>query len=64
VLPYWYLWGEQERLFPVEQLEYVRETCPGVELCTLPDVGHWPYAEVPNAFNEALVDFLERRANG
>ena len=58
------LWGEQDRLFPVEQIERVRETCPNVEIRTFPDVGHWPYAEVPNAFNEALVDFLDRRANG
>ena len=58
------LWGEQDRLFPVEQLDGIRETCPQVEIHTFPDVGHWPYAEVPDAFNAALVDFLERRANG
>ena len=58
------LWGEQDRLFPVEQLESVRETCPLVEIRTFPDVGHWPYAEVPDGFNAALIDFLERRANG
>ena len=62
--PVMVLWGEQDRLFPMEQLAHVRETCPGVEIRTFPDVGHWPYAEVPNAFNEALVDFLRRRANG
>lgn len=58
------LWGEQDRLFPVEQLDSVRETCPLVEIRTFPDVGHWPYAEVPEGFNAALIDFLERRANG
>ena len=63
-VPVLVLWGEQDRLFPVEQLEVIRETCPQVEIHTFPDVGHWPYAEVPDAFNAALVDFLERRANG
>ena len=58
------LWGEQDRLFPVEQLESIRETCPLVEIRTFPDVGHWPYAEVPDEFNATLTDFLERRANG
>ena len=58
------LWGEQDRLFPVEQLDSVREACPLVEIRTFPDVGHWPYAEVPDGFNAALIDFLERRANG
>ncbi len=58
------LWGEQDRLFPVEQLESVRETCPQVEIRTFPDVGHWPYAEVPDEFNAALIEFLERREDG
>ena len=58
------LWGEQDRLFPVEQLESLRQTCPLVEIHTFPDVGHWPYAEVPDGFNATLIDFLERRANG
>ena len=58
------LWGEQDRLFPVEQLDRLRETCPLVEIHTFPDVGHWPYAEVPDGFNATLIDFLERRANG
>ena len=58
------LWGEQDRLFPVEQLESVRETCPQVEIHTFPDVGHWPYAEVPDEFNAALIEFLERREDG
>ena len=63
-VPVLVLWGQQDRLFPVEQLEALRETCPLVEIRTFPDVGHWPYAEVPEGFNAALVDFLERRANG
>lgn len=58
------LWGEQDRLFPVEQLDRLRESCPLVEIHTFPDVGHWPYAEVPDGFNTTLIDFLERRANG
>jgi pimeloyl-ACP methyl ester carboxylesterase len=63
-VPVLVLWGEQDRLFPVKQREDVREACPTVEVRTFPDVGHWPYAEVPDAFNRALVDFLERRASG
>jgi pimeloyl-ACP methyl ester carboxylesterase len=58
------LWGEQDRLFPVEQLEGVRANCPEVEIHTFADVGHWPYAEVADAFNAKLVEFLDRRADG
>ena len=63
-VPVLVLWGEQDRLFPVEQLEGLRVTCPLVEIRTFPDVGHWPYAEGPDQFNAVLVDFFERRANG
>ena len=58
------LWGEQDRFFPVQQLEGVRNTCPLVEIRIFSDVGHWPYAEVPEAFNATVLDFLEHRANG
>ena len=56
------VWGAQDRLFPVSQLEGVRNACPDVVIHVFSDVGHWPYAEVPDMFNALLVDFLEGRA--
>jgi pimeloyl-ACP methyl ester carboxylesterase len=52
-------WGEQDRLFPVSQLHGLAEACPQVEIHLFPDVGHWPYAEIPELFNSLLVDFLD-----
>jgi pimeloyl-ACP methyl ester carboxylesterase len=52
-------WGDQDRLFPVSQLTGLPEACPDVEIHLFPDVGHWPYAEVPELFNSSLVDFLD-----
>jgi pimeloyl-ACP methyl ester carboxylesterase len=52
-------WGDQDRLFPVSQLTGLPEACPDVEIHLFPDVGHWPYAEVPELFNASLVDFLD-----
>jgi pimeloyl-ACP methyl ester carboxylesterase len=52
-------WGEEDRLFPVDQLHGLEEACQQVEVHLFPDVGHWPYAEVPELFNTLLGDFLD-----
>ncbi len=57
-VPVLILWGEQDRLFPVRQVGWVKEAFPEVETHVFPDVGHWPYAEVSEEFNRRLVDFV------
>jgi len=52
-------WGEQDRLFPVSQLDGLAEASPQVEVHLFPDVGHRPYAEIPELFNTLLGDFLD-----
>jgi pimeloyl-ACP methyl ester carboxylesterase len=39
---------------------FLAETVPGAELWLLPDVGHMTCLEAPRAFNDAVLDFLER----
>lgn len=57
-IPVHIFWGHEDRLFPVSQLEGVRKACPEVAVHVFADVGHWPYAEVPDEFNKLLLDFL------
>jgi pimeloyl-ACP methyl ester carboxylesterase len=57
-VPVTVFWGEQDRLFPVGQLNGLEEACPQVTIHLFPDVGHWPYAEIPEVFNSLLADFL------
>jgi pimeloyl-ACP methyl ester carboxylesterase len=52
------IWGAQDRLFPVSQLEGVRNVSPEVRVHVFTDVGHWPYAESPDMFNALVTDFL------
>ena len=52
------IWGEQDRLFPVSELEGVRNASPEVRVHVFTDVGHWPYAESPDMLNALVTDFL------
>jgi pimeloyl-ACP methyl ester carboxylesterase len=36
------------------------EAIPGSRLIELPNVGHVPHLEAPDAFNQAVEDFLRR----
>jgi pimeloyl-ACP methyl ester carboxylesterase len=54
------LWGERDRLVPKEHALLAQKAIKGAELVLLPDVGHMPEVEVPQAFNKVLDGFLRR----
>ena len=49
------IWGEQDTVTPLDQGRRAVALVPGAELITLPDVGHIPQIEAPNAFLDALT---------
>jgi pimeloyl-ACP methyl ester carboxylesterase len=52
------IWGEADRLLPVDRArEAVREV-PGARLEVIEGAGHTPQAEQPERFNRVLEDFL------
>jgi pimeloyl-ACP methyl ester carboxylesterase len=51
--------GEHDRVAPPETLSALAHAIPGAELATLPAAGHLPHLEQPDAFDEALVHFLQ-----
>lgn len=59
-VPVLVMWGEQDRLFPVGQLDGFDDAFPEIEVHIFPDVGHWPYAEKPDDFHARLLEFLDR----
>jgi pimeloyl-ACP methyl ester carboxylesterase len=59
-IPVQIFWGEEDRLFPVKQIESIGDLYPQVNVHVFPDVGHWPYAEVADEFNRRLLDFLAK----
>ena len=57
-VPWHVLWGAQDPVSPLENVEYFREDVPGVPVTLIQDAGHFPQEEQPERFNEALLAFL------
>lgn len=54
------LWGEEDRLIPPEQSKALAEAIPGAKGVAIPKAGHLPFLENPSAFNQAVLEFLEK----
>jgi len=55
------VWGRKDRLIPVEESERLASRIPGSRLVVLPDAGHLPQREQPEAFSLAVAEFLSAR---
>ena len=60
--PSFFLTGDADgviRMRPVQE-DALRKDAPGLRgMRVLPDVGHWPHREAPEATNALLLDFLK-----
>ncbi len=57
-LPLMIIWGDQDRIIPVEHGHALDEMRPGCRLEVLPGVGHFPHVEKPNDVVDLLDDFI------
>jgi pimeloyl-ACP methyl ester carboxylesterase len=57
------IWGERDRILPVSHAHWLQDRLPQAELNILPEVGHAPQEEAPEAVNEIIIDFLTRSIN-
>ena len=53
------IWGRRDQLVPVQVADHVLRVRPDVPLVLLDHSGHCPHDEVPEAFNGALLGWLE-----
>lgn len=53
------VWGAQDRVFPVKHAYRAQGLLPGSRLLVIPECGHLPQWERPEAFNQAVVEFLK-----
>ena len=59
-IPTLLIWGEADRAVFVQSAEKLRSYFKNCELVVFPGVGHLTYEEVPNEFNQTLVEFLTK----
>jgi pimeloyl-ACP methyl ester carboxylesterase len=57
-LPVALIWGDKDTTTPLTQGDTLQQAIPGATLAILPDVGHIPQIEDPEAFRAALVAAL------
>jgi pimeloyl-ACP methyl ester carboxylesterase len=58
-MPVLLLWGELDRVVPLTQTDRLQALLPDSSLEVIPGAGHQPMEETPNAFNQALLDWLD-----
>ena len=54
------LWGDHDRVFPLEVGERVKKQLPHVEWHVIPEAGHLAQWEQPAIVNQFILSFLER----
>lgn len=54
------IWGEEDRILPVRQGDFLQAYLPQAEFHLLPQTGHAPQEEDPAAVNEIIIAFLGR----
>ena len=52
------IWGQEDRILPVGQAYWLQARLPQARLNLLPDVGHAPQEEAPEAVNKIIIAFL------
>jgi pimeloyl-ACP methyl ester carboxylesterase len=57
-IPALLVWGDQDVLVPLSSAQEMVKHMKNVKLVVLERVGHLPYEEAPDEFNQALLDFL------
>jgi pimeloyl-ACP methyl ester carboxylesterase len=52
------IWGQEDRILPVQQADFLKANLPQAEFHLLPDTGHAPQEESPVTVNEIIIAFL------
>lgn len=52
------IWGEGDRLIPVARAKAAAKALPHAQVHVIPQAGHSPFFDQPQAFNDVLIRFL------
>ncbi len=56
--PALFIWGDMDRAVTLPSGERLRAMMPNSKLVVIPGAGHLPFAEMPDACNQAMVEWL------
>ncbi len=56
--PALFIWGDRDRAVTLPSGERLRQLMPMSKLMVIPGVGHLPFAEMPDACNQAMLEWL------
>jgi pimeloyl-ACP methyl ester carboxylesterase len=60
------VWGDKDPIVPLKTAKELMKEMPRAQLAIIPTAGHLPYEELPEQFNDIVIDYLlaadERRA--
>lgn len=57
-MPVLIIWGERDRIIPIEHGRAAHEEIPKSRLVEIPDAGHWPQLDQPQLVSDELTDFI------
>jgi pimeloyl-ACP methyl ester carboxylesterase len=58
-IPFMLVWGERDRIIPVQHGRTAHELVPSSRLEIFEDAGHFPHVDDPQRFLDVLLDFIE-----
>ena len=58
-VPFLLIWGERDRIIPVEHGRTAHELVPSSRLEVFEDAGHFPHVDDPQRFLDVLLDFID-----
>jgi pimeloyl-ACP methyl ester carboxylesterase len=58
LLPTLIVWGDRDRIIPIEHARAAHEAMPGSRLEIFPGAGHYPHRDDPERFAEVLSEFV------
>ncbi len=56
--PALFIWGDRDRTVTLPSGERLQRMMPNSKLLVMPGVGHLPFAEMPDACNRAMAEWL------
>ncbi len=59
-MPLCVVWGQEDRVIPVEHARRAAELAPDARVEVIPDAGHFPHRDHPEQFVRILNDFIRR----